>query len=599
MRHTAPAARRLLSLFLVALIVFPNLFIPPTAAASASSSTQAQVRLYGYVKNQFGATVSGALVTIGGQAAGSTTTGANGYYQFTLFAGCFDLYEFKAFFNVVNGAQMGQTVSVGGCFLSDYPLPDIIYNQTPSNGKIAYNKWGVVYTTPEDGVYLINPDGTGDTKIPGTERDHMPVWSPDGTRLAFYRILSESYGAGIYVVNADGTGLRHFGGDVEYNTEPDWSPDGTRLAFRSQRNGGSIEIINADGTGRVDLTGEPNYYTSPRWQPTARPNTPAGANVSVTAGGVRLTFSGVTAAGQTTVRAIDPNALRGMPGEYVINGNSLAFEITTTAAYTGPITIGFHVPGVADPNTFGTLRVLHGEPSPAPYFVDRTILAPDAPAPDFAARMVYARVTSLSPFIVAERVEGGGDDQAAPDISIAAPVADAVYLLRQNVGASYACADAGSGVASCVGTVASGASLDTAAVGSFNFTVSARDHAGNKSTRTVNYRVAYSVNPLFDQTKAHQRGSTVPVRVELTDAGGLNSSASNVVVTALSVTRISDNAPGALAAPGDASPDYNFRYAGGSYHFNLKTSGYATGTYLLSFKAGADPTTHTVQFQVK
>jgi hypothetical protein len=54
-----------------------------------------------------------------------------------------------------------------------------------------------------------------------------------------------------------------------------------------------------------------------------------------------------------------------------------------------------------------------------------------------------------------------------------------------------------------------------------------------------------------------------------------------------------------LAGPDDATPDYNFRYTGGQYQFNLKTSGYATGTYLLSFKAGNDPTTHTVEFQVK
>lgn len=189
--------------------------------------------------------------------------------------------------------------------------------------------------------------------------------------------------------------------------------------------------------------------------------------------------------------------------------------------------------------------------------------------------------------------------QAAPGIQIAAPLADATYLLRQSVNVSYACADSVSGVASCVGTAANGASLDTGAVGSFNFVVEMRDGAGNASARTVNYRVAYGVNPLFEQTSAYKSGSTIPIRLELTDAAHVNQSAANIVVSALSVTRISDNAPGALAAPGDVDPDYNFRYAGGSYHFNLKTSGYATGTYLLSFRAGDDPSTHTVRFQVK
>jgi hypothetical protein len=314
-----------------------------------------------------------------------------------------------------------------------------------------------------------------------------------------------------------------------------------------------------------------------------------------TPGGVQLSFANVTAAGQTTVTPIDPNSLQGLPGEYVINANSLAFEIHTTAAYTGPIAIGFEVAGITNPITFSTLRVLHGEPPPVPNFVDRTILAPDAPSHNFPTRTVYARVSSLSPFVIAERKT----DTVAPDISVTSPAANAVYLLRQTVGASYACADAGSGVASCVGTVANGATLNTGAVGSFNFVVDASDHAGNTSQRTVNYRVGYEVNPLFDQTKANKSGSTVPIKLELTDAAHVNQSASNLVVTALSVTRISDNAPGTLSDPGNANPDLNFRYTGGQYHFNLKTSGYATGTYRLSFKAGNDPTTHTVQFQVK
>lgn len=309
--------------------------------------------------------------------------------------------------------------------------------------------------------------------------------------------------------------------------------------------------------------------------------------------GVQLSFANVTGARQTTVTPIDPNSLQGIPGEYVINANSLAFEITTTASYTGPITIGFAAPGVNDPATFSALRVLHGEPPPVPNFVDRTILAPDAPAPDFPARTVYARVASLSPFVIAERRES-----VPPDIVITRP-AEAVYLIHQAVAAAYSCADSGSGVAECAGTIANGAALNTNAVGSFSFTVNARDNAGNTNSRTVNYRVAYAVGALYDQTKAHKSGSAVPIKLELRDAANINRSASNIVVTAIGVARLSDNAPGTLDAPGNSNPDFNFRYTDGLYHFNLKTTGYATGTYLLSFKAGNDPLTHTVQFQVK
>jgi len=185
MRHTAPNARRLLSIFLTALILFPNLLFAPQA--SAASPQQTQIRLYGYVKNQFGQPIPGALVTISGQAAGGIATDSNGYYQFSLFNGSCGPFEFKAFVNVTNGAQMGEAVSATDCYFSDHALPDIIYNQPLTNGKIVFNKWGAVNATPEDGVYLINADGTGETKIPGSQGDYAPVWSPDGLRIAVTR----------------------------------------------------------------------------------------------------------------------------------------------------------------------------------------------------------------------------------------------------------------------------------------------------------------------------------------------------------------------------------------------------------------------------
>lgn len=254
-------------------------------------------------------------------------------------------------------------------------------------------------------VYVMNADGSSRVSVFNTTDNVATLgWSPDGTKMVVGTTFNVGLGAGIHVVNADGSGSLHFGGDAEYNQDPDWSPDGTRIVFTTRRTGnGGIDIINADGTGRVDLTNDPAYYTHPKWQPAAQGNTPAGTNVTVAENGATVTFSNVTQAGQTTITPIDPNSLQGIPGEYVINANSLAFEITTTATYTGPITIGFQVPGVNNPITFSTLRVLHGEPPPVPNFVDRTILAPDSPTHDFPARTIYARVTSLSPFVIAEK----------------------------------------------------------------------------------------------------------------------------------------------------------------------------------------------------
>ncbi len=91
-------------------------------------------------------------------------------------------------------------------------------------------------------------------------------------------------------------------------------------------------------------------------------------------------------------------------------------------------------------------------------------------------------------------------DETAPTVVIDSPVAGAAYPEGAAVPAAFSCRDEadGSGVASCVGTVASSAPLDTATPGPRTFTVVATDRAGNQRTETVGYQVTASpaiVNP--------------------------------------------------------------------------------------------------------
>ena len=78
---------------------------------------------------------------------------------------------------------------------------------------------------------------------PGPEDDRMPVWSPDGRRLAFVRDDD------IWIVGADGSEPRRLTADQAANFDPDWSPTGDRIAFSSQRSGEvRIWTIAADGS---------------------------------------------------------------------------------------------------------------------------------------------------------------------------------------------------------------------------------------------------------------------------------------------------------------------------------------------------------------
>lgn len=83
------------------------------------------------------------------------------------------------------------------------------------------------------------------------------------------------------------------------------------------------------------------------------------------------------------------------------------------------------------------------------------------------------------------------NDTKAPAIAIKAPVKDQSIPKGATVKASFTCDDGtdGSGVASCVGTVANGAAIDTATVGPKAFTVTATDAQGLVGTQTVTYTV--------------------------------------------------------------------------------------------------------------
>ena len=79
-------------------------------------------------------------------------------------------------------------------------------------------------------------------------------------------------------------------------------------------------------------------------------------------------------------------------------------------------------------------------------------------------------------------------DAVGPTITIAAPTEGQTFTQGQPVTASYTCVDP-SGVEQCDGSVADGATLSTANVGDFVFTLTAKDKLGNTSTATRNYSV--------------------------------------------------------------------------------------------------------------
>lgn len=81
-------------------------------------------------------------------------------------------------------------------------------------------------------------------------------------------------------------------------------------------------------------------------------------------------------------------------------------------------------------------------------------------------------------------------DTQRPAIAIASPKPGALFTTGQAAGAAFTCADTGSTIVSCTGTVDTGAPIDTSATPTVKtFTVTAVDAAGNTSTDSVKYSV--------------------------------------------------------------------------------------------------------------
>jgi len=91
-------------------------------------------------------------------------------------------------------------------------------------------------------------------------------------------------------------------------------------------------------------------------------------------------------------------------------------------------------------------------------------------------------------------ISGNKIDRKAPGITLTTPANGAIYQLNQTVNAAYGCPDSGSGLGSCIGTVANLGAVDTTSLGSKTFVVNATDAVGNTSSTTVNYEVRYTLS---------------------------------------------------------------------------------------------------------
>ncbi|WP_338930667.1 hypothetical protein WEB32_02910 [Streptomyces netropsis] len=127
-------------------------------------------------------------------------------------------------------------------------------------------------------LWKVRRDGGDPTRLldgPATGTDNrQPNWSPRGDRLVFQRRGQDDDEWALYVMNADGGGLRRLAVGAGEHTDASWSPDGRRVVFSSTAGGldlPQIFVVSADGGRPLRVTRSGRTYDgAPSWSPDGR-----------------------------------------------------------------------------------------------------------------------------------------------------------------------------------------------------------------------------------------------------------------------------------------------------------------------------------------
>ena len=129
-------------------------------------------------------------------------------------------------------------------------------------------------------VWVMNADGSNQKALTSDApiKDQVPNWSPDGKKIVY--ASGEGVAEGIWVMNSDGSDNHQLSGCLPADATPCaqgedfgpvWSPDGTKIAFlRTFQNLGTedrpIYVMNADGSDQHRVIADTILAAVPSWQ---------------------------------------------------------------------------------------------------------------------------------------------------------------------------------------------------------------------------------------------------------------------------------------------------------------------------------------------
>jgi TolB protein len=172
--------------------------------------------------------------------------------------------------SLTNSANSAVSIIIGGETAPLISDPHV----SPDGTRVAFS----TYLRGSWNVGIADLNGSNFTLLgPG----FGPTWSPDGTKLAFVRVVERR--AHLFMVNPeDGTNLVQLTSGEFDNLHPAWSNDGVHIVFtsnRTQRRAAgrydarrraiqgqfNLFLIRPDGTGLIQLTDGNGINRDPTW----------------------------------------------------------------------------------------------------------------------------------------------------------------------------------------------------------------------------------------------------------------------------------------------------------------------------------------------
>ena len=132
---------------------------------------------------------------------------------------------------------------------------------TDLGGRIAFIS---DHEDPSGEIYFFDPATRAVTRVthlPGLYKDNLSL-SHDRRRIAFHGATAREDAAGyeIFVVNADGSGLRQLTSNRLLDGHPAWSPDDTRLVYASFRSHHASLVLVTESGGEIATLTPPGVH---------------------------------------------------------------------------------------------------------------------------------------------------------------------------------------------------------------------------------------------------------------------------------------------------------------------------------------------------